>query len=285
MIRLDSNSASVEAHYSSPDLATAILTALGGAGIDCDHLDAEALAPVDEFHTGGRRATLRLARQLDLDGTMQVLDVGSGIGGASRCLAAEFGCRVTGIDLCEEYCRTASMLAERLGLDDQVTYCHGDALQMPFEDASFDVLWTQHAAMNIRDKAGLYAEMLRVLKPGGTLAIYDVLAGDSSPLHFPVPWACQPDMSHLVSSHGLQNVLEDLGFEILVWNDVTESGRSWLRSMGKRVTEQGLPQLGIHLLLGEDFWLMAQNQVRNLEENRTVLIEAIVKRPLSPSAV
>ena len=278
----DSNCVAVEAHYSSRELGAAILAALGEAGVDCDHLKPEDLAPIDEFHIGGRKATLELARQLDLDETLQVLDVGSGLGGPSRCLAMEFGCRVTGIDLCAEYCRTATMLAERLGLDSRVSYRHGNALDMPFADGSFDVVWTQHAAMNIADKDRLYAEMWRVLKPGGRLAVYDVLAGEGGPIRFPVPWARTPDISCLISPQQLRDRLENLGFEILSWQDSTEKGRSWFRRMGAKISQEGLPPLGIHLLLGAEFRLMAQNQVRNLEEDRIALVETIVKRPSSP---
>lgn len=272
---------SVEDHYAHKDLERAILTALDEVGIDLDHLKIEDLAPVDEFHIGGRKATLELARQLALDETMQVLDVGSGLGGASRCLATEYGCKVTGIDLSEEYCRVASMLAQRLGLDSHVSYRQGNALDMPFEDGTFDVLWTQHTAMNISDKTKLYAEMWRVLKPGGLLAVYDVLSGEGGPVHFPVPWARQPGISHLISPQQLRDRLEGIGFEVVSWQDITEKGRSWFLRMGAKIKQEGFARLGIHLLLGADFRLMAHNQVRNLEEDRIVLIETIVKRPSS----
>ncbi|WP_020678266.1 class I SAM-dependent methyltransferase [Geopsychrobacter electrodiphilus] len=271
---------SVEAHYAHQGLETALLSALSKAGLDLNQLTAKDLAPIDEFHIGGRRATLEFARQLDLSAGLAVLDIGSGLGGASRCLATEFGCRVTGIDLSAEYCRVANMLATRLGLDSRVSYQQGNALSLPFADNSFDLLWTQHTSMNIADKARLFAEMWRVLKPGGRLAIYDVLAGAGGPVLFPVPWARDPSISHLISAQQLREQLECLGFEILSWQDSTEKGRVWFRRMGDKIKQQSMPGLGIHLLLGNDFRLMAQNQVRNLEEDRIALIEASVQRPV-----
>ncbi len=276
-----SDSESVAAHYAQRDLEQTILTALTATGIDLNQLRAEDLAPIDEFHIGGRKATLEFSRQLGLDESHQVLDVGCGLGGPSRCLATEFGCQVTGIDLSAEYCRTAQMLGQRLGLDSRVSYQQANALDLPFPDARFDFIWTQHASMNIADKTRLYTEMRRVLKPGGRLAIYDVLAGEGGAVHFPVPWARDPVISHLISPQQLRETLVELDFEILSWQDSTEKGRSWFRRMGAKIKQQGLPRLGIHLLLGADFGLMAQNQVRNLEEDRIALIEAIVRRPVA----
>lgn len=223
-------------------------------------------------------ATLELARAAKIDAGKHVLDVGCGIGGASRCLAREFGCRVTGIDLTDEYCSTAAMLSERTGLSGLVDYRQGDATRLPFPDASFDLVWTAHVAMNIPDKPKLYSEMHRVLKPGGTLAVYDVLAGPSGPVLFPVPWARTPESSFLSTPDELRRLLEGAGFDIEDWSDTTEAARDWFVALAEKIRNEGVAPLGFHLLLGSDFPAMAQNQRRNLEEGRIVLAQVVGRR-------
>lgn len=158
----------IHAHYARSALGEAILAALEKAGRNLKQLTPEDLAPVDQFHIRGRVATLELAKAASLDSTKRVLDVGSVVGGTSRCLAREFGCRVTGIDLTSEYCHAAAMLTAKIGLAHLVEFRQGDATNMSFQDHSLDVVWTEHAATHIPDKRGLYREMHRVLAPGGT---------------------------------------------------------------------------------------------------------------------
>jgi MPBQ/MSBQ methyltransferase len=268
----------VKQHYTRPDLGTVILTALASAGKDLDALTPEDLAPIDEFHIRGRQATLELAKAAGVDATQYVLDVGSGIGGPSRCLAREFGCRVAGIDLTDEYCRVATMLAERIGLSRLVSYRQGDALNLPFPDAVFDVVWSQHVAMNIPDKARLYGEMYRVLKPGGALAIYDILAGPAGPVLFPVPWARVPGTSFLVTPDELRQLLAASGLNIASWEDTTTPAREWFTALAKKIQQHDLPPLGYHLLLGPDFRVMAENQMRNLVEGRIVLGQVVARK-------
>jgi len=269
---------SVQAHYTRSGLGELILDALARAGKDLSRLTPEDLAPIDEFHIRGRAATLELARAAKVDGTKRVLDVGSGVGGTSRCLASEFGCRVTGIDLTEAYCSAAAMLTDRTGLAGLVDFRQGDATNLPFPDASFDIVWSEHAAMNIRDKPRLYGEMHRVLKPGGTLAIYDVLAGPSGAVRFPVPWARTPDASFLATPDELRSLLEGAGFHIESWVDTTDVARTWFVALAEKIRKGGVGPLGFQVLMGPDFPDMAQNQRRNLEEGRIVLAQVVARR-------
>jgi ubiquinone/menaquinone biosynthesis C-methylase UbiE len=268
----------VEDHYTRQDLGKIILAALSQAGKDIDHLTPDDLAPIDEFHGGQRPATIRLAELVGFNGTERVLDVGSGIGGPSRFLASRYGCRVTGIDLTAEFCRVAEMLTRRTGLTDKVGYRQGSALDLPVEDMSFDVVWSQNAAMNIADRERLYSQMHRVLRPGGKLALQEVAAGPGGTPHHPVQWARTPGISFLYSQQETRAKLEAAGLRVLVWQDTTEVALA--SSLTRARTSDGPPPvLGTHLLLGADWQAMFQNSARNLEERRTELFNAVLERP------
>jgi MPBQ/MSBQ methyltransferase len=267
----------VETHYASSNLGEVILAALKAAGKDLDHLTPDDLAPVDEFHGGQRPATIRLADLVGFTGTERVLDVGSGLGGPSRFLAWRYGCRVSGVDLTAEFIRVAEMLTRLTGLVDRVDYRQGDALDLPFEDMSFDVVWSQNAAMNIADRGRLYHEMWRVLKPGGRLALQEVAAGPGGEPHFPVQWAREPSISFLLPQQATRETLEMAGFRVLVWQDTTKPALEAARARVQ--TADGLPPaLGTHLILGADSQAMFRNSAHNLEERRTELFNAVLER-------
>ncbi len=264
---------SINSYYGQPDLSANILAALQRAGKDLNALTREDLAPFEEFHLRGRPATMELASAAGLREGMAVLDVGSGIGGPARTLASEFGCQVTGLDLTEEYCRAAEMLTGRVGLSDKVTIRQGNALDMPFDDGVFDLVWMQHMAMNIEDKERLFGEIRRVLRPGGRLALYEIFAGSAAPLHFPVPWANDPAISFLVAPSEVRNLLTETGFKELVWTDVTGESIDLLRQLGT-AAKSAPPPLSLHLIIG-DFGEKLANALRNLEEDRIAVVQGI----------
>jgi SAM-dependent methyltransferase len=271
----DELESAVTRHYqSSSDLAAAILRALEAEGIDVNQLTPADLAPVDEFHIGGRAATIHALAKLHLAGTEHVLDVGCGIGGATRYIAHAFGCRVTGIDLTPDFIATARLLTERTGLADRVDYQVASALDMPFADAAFDAAVTLHVAMNIKDRPGLYREVARVLKAGAPFCIYDVMKGDNEGLGYPVPWAQTPATSHLVTPREMQALLGAAGFEVIETEDRTQFGIAFFR---ERLAGPP-PTLGTHLITGSNTREKSRNMLAGLEGGAIAPVLMIARR-------
>src|SRR5947208_15525883 len=210
------------AYWGRPDLERTILDALAAGGKDIDRLTIDDLAPADQFHSGGKSSTVRLARLAGLKPGTRVLDVGGGLGGPARTLAGQFGCRVTVVDLTEAYVRTGAALTARLGLADGVTHRVGDALALDVGAEPFDVLWTQNSGMNIADKARLYAGFARVLRAGGLLVIQEPMAGPVQPVVFPVMWARDARASFLRAPDAMRALIEAAGFRARAWEDVTD---------------------------------------------------------------
>jgi SAM-dependent methyltransferase len=270
---------SVSGYYGRGDLGTVILDALRAAGKNLDALTPADLAPMDEFHIRGKEATLELAGLAALASTERVLDVGGGLGGPARTLASTVGCAVTVLDLTAEYCRVGEMLTARTGLGERVRFEHGSALEMPFAAASFDVAWTQHSSMNVADKERLYAEIYRVLRPGGRLALFEVLAGPVQPIHFPVPWAPDAAISFLQPQDELRALLRATGFTEVAWVDVSRPSLEWFRRrVAAPASPAAPPALGPHLLLGPLFGSAVRNFLRNLEEQRLAVVQAVLGR-------
>ena len=207
-----------------------------------------------------------------------VLDLGSGVGGPARTIAAEYGCHVTGIDLVEEYCRTAEILTGMLGLGGSVTFRQGDMTDMPFEDGSFDRALTMHTQMNVEDKSKLFNEVSRVLKPGGLFALYEICAGPNSPLHFPVPWADDLSISFLIAPDELRGMLKDTGFGEIAWRDVSAPSLTWFQiqlELLSSVPKDAPPPLGLNLIMGPSFAEKFKNVFTNLKEDRVRVVQGV----------
>lgn len=272
----DEHERTVARHYQVSGLTERILKAVAAAGFDPDRLMPEDLAPIDEFHIGGRAATKHAVEKMGLNGSEHVLDIGCGIGGAARYVAAATGCRVTGIDLTPEYVDAASALSARTGLGDRVSFQVASALQMPFADVTFDAAITLHVAMNIKDRDGLYGEAARVLKPGAVLCIYDVMQGSNDAQRYPVPWAETQASSHLTTPGRMRVLLANAGFEIDVVEDRTDIGIAFFR---ERLSTAGpAPALGLHLLMGANAREKSQNMLDNLEQGSIAPVLMIARR-------
>ena len=261
-------------HYAHGALIEAIEAALAASGIERDAVTVADLAPVDEFHIGGRSATVDLAEQLALAPSDRVLDIGSGLGGAARFFADEVGCTVTGVDLTAEYVAAARTLSGWVGLGERNTFEHASALAMPFGDASFDAAYMLHVGMNIEAKTELFTEIARVLVPGGQLGIYDVMRTGDGEIVYPVPWAETGDTSFLASPGDYRAALGGAGLDLLAERNRRDWALEFFRTLrAKAASADGPPPLGIHIVMGES----AGQKVGNMLECVTAGIIAPVQ--------
>ena len=261
----------VRDHYRATGLTERLKTVLAALGPEDQLLTPQQLGVLDQFHTRGLAATAELAQLAGITAGTSVLDVGSGIGGPARFLAATYGCQVTGVDLSEPFVDAARYLSERTGQSGQLSFQTANALELPFDDGRFDTVLLQHVAMNIFDRARLYREIRRVLKSGGRFATFDVVLGGGEP-HYPLPWARTPATSFLLTADATREAIEPAGFSTLAWQDDTEVAKAWfaqLRASGPSPS----PNLGV--VMGPDFAGLAANLGRNLMEGRLGILTAV----------
>jgi len=261
----------VRDHYRATGLTERLKTALRALGPEEQRLTPPQLAALDQFHTRGLAATAELVELAGIAAGMSVLDVGSGVGGPARFLAASVGCRVTGVDLSEPFVDAARYLTERTGQGGQVSFQTASALELPFDDGCFDVVLLQHVAMNISDRARLYREIRRVLKPGGRFATFDVVSNGVEP-HYPVPWARTPATSFLLSAAATRGAIEPAGFRTLAWRDDTAAAKAWIARL-RAAGPPPSPNLGV--VMGPDFAQLSANLTRNLMEDRLGIVMAV----------
>jgi sarcosine/dimethylglycine N-methyltransferase len=246
--------------------------ALIAAGKDPDRLQPADLAPLEDFHTMGRYATTELVELLGITNADKVLDAGSGIGGTARFVADTCRCHVTAVDLTEEYCETARWLNRLVGLDKRISVHQADVTELPFADATFGVVFSQHVQMNIADKPRLYREARRVLASGGRLALWDITTGELGELDYPLPWADHPRVSHLATPDELRAVVESAGFAIDHWNDLTDQAATLMQTFST------LPPnpLGLQAFV-TDFARKATNLTAALADGRLRAIQGVVR--------
>lgn len=273
------NDKAVSNHYSHGDLLQAIQSAIEKLGKTVNNISIEDLAPVDEFHIGGRTATETLLRQLEIKTQHQLLDVGCGLGGAARFVASEYNTQVTGIDLTEEYIKTGKALCTWLGLDKKVTLQWGSATSMPFANESFDGGYMLHVGMNIEDKEKLFKEIFRVLRKGALFGVYDVMRIKDGELTYPVPWAADSSTSKLSTRDQYKHALLGAGFDILSENNCREFALEFFRKLREKTAANGEPPpLGLHTLMKETTPIKINNMIENIAADYIAPVSIIVRK-------
>lgn len=267
---------SLKEHYSVRDIEMRILEALHEAGLNTEQrLSPQDLASLDHFHTGGYPSSLRLQEMAQIKAEDRILDLGAGLAGPARMLAASPGCRVDCIDLSPDYCAAAKLLNRLTGLEDKVKVHVGSAFDLPFSDETFDVVWMQNVGMNIENKKKLYSEVNRVLKPEGRFVFQEMAAGDSAISRFPLPWATEPGDNFLISSEEMHSILDETGFDVESFEDAghTQLGNAPASSAPSVVTQV---QLSLSTYV-DDLGLKAENAQRSLQQGEIQFVRAVFR--------
>ncbi|WP_282607950.1 class I SAM-dependent methyltransferase [Pelagibius sp. Alg239-R121] len=266
-------------HYSRSDLLGAIKRGLEALGKKRETATLDDLALVDEFHVGGRQASIELLDQMDVSADQFVLDIGCGLGGPARFAADYYGCKVAGVDLTEDYVTAGRVLCNWVGLSDKVSLRQGSALNMPLVDGTFDAAYMMHVGMNIADKAALCSEVYRLLRPGARFGIYDVMRVGEGELTFPVPWSSVPETSFVARPQEYKDALAAAGFKIVAERNRRDFALDFFEKQRVRLAaSDGLPPLSLHIVMGENTGEKLQNLVTNIAENRVAPVEVIARK-------
>ena len=275
---MSSNKFLTESPYTSTNLFPTILKALKATGKDINNLTIKDLVPVDAFHIRGIEATKELTSLIEIKPDYKILDIGCGIGGSVRLLASKYECFATGVDITEEYCKAAIELSKLLNLEDKTDFYHADAIDLPFENKSFNIVWSEHVQMNVENKQKFYQEIYRVLKSGGKLIFYDVFKGKGDEIFYPVPWANDSSIDFLTEQNETKYLIGSLDFKINYWEDKTDLSKNWFSAMVAKVKNREPSQLGLHLVMGKNANEKFQNMVRNLNEGNITVAQAVVEK-------
>ncbi|BAT61545.1 demethylrebeccamycin-D-glucose O-methyltransferase [Variibacter gotjawalensis] len=271
----------VAEHYARGRLVDAIREGLAQTGKSETTVTAEDLAPVDEFHIGGRTATQEIAGELGLTATDNVLDVGCGLGGPARQIAAQYGCRVAGVDLTRDYVETGNVLSGWLKLNDRVTLREGNALSLPFDDQTFSAAYMLHVGMNIGDKHTLFAGVARVLRKRARFAVYDVMRTADGDLPYPLPWASSAATSAVASPADYRDAFRAAGFEIVSVRDRREVALAYFARQKAQAAVAGSAArsaaLGLHVLLGARRPEMVRNMSESIAAGLIAPVEIIAR--------
>jgi ubiquinone/menaquinone biosynthesis C-methylase UbiE len=240
---------------------------------------ASDFAGIDQLHLGARDATQALASWLPCS-AKHGLDIGCGVGGTSRYLALNHGCSMVGLDLNGDYIQAAQLINGALSPPPDCDFVMGNSLDLPFAGATFDFVVSQHASMNIAQKAALLAVVHRVIKPGGCLLLHEVMLAQGcaeTSVNYPTPWADTLDHSHLSHWQNFAKLAHIAGFTLTEFADNTRDALAWMQETRKQRPKLPFtPQLALGATAGN----MSANMHDNLQQGRLQIVSALLVKPL-----
>ena len=262
----------------APDLGRRIIAALEAANIPPSAWTSEVLGPADQIHGGGLLQTQLHADLTTIRPNMHLLDIGCGIGGPARYFARTFGCKVTGVDLTNEYIEVARMLTGKVGLSHKIDFECQDATSLKYDDSKFDMAWALNVTMNIKDRTGFYSEVHRVLRPGGSFAISEIGQGRQGDPYYPLPWARNPEYSFLVPPEEMRRLLEDAGFRILEWVDEAARRQAAVKNPSQPTAVTVDTPLTLEITRGDDYPDRRKNSAKSTREGRLTNVMLVAER-------
>jgi SAM-dependent methyltransferase len=269
----------VRQRYAISGILDRVIAFLVERGIDPEHPTYQDFFPFDQLHSRGIDATREHIDRAGINSSMNVLDLGCGVGGCSRVISQTCGCRVTGIDLTPQFIEIARELTRRCGMANRIEFRQADALDLPFAEGTFDHVWCHNVTMNIQDKRKLASEVARVLKRGGRFSCSEVAQGPGGPLIFPLTWATDASASFLVTPAMMRRALEDGGLRISEEVDLSEPWIAFLKEVRARA-ERGDPPLNAnHVIMGDDIGERVKNVGRCAMEKRLVEHFILAEKP------
>jgi ubiquinone/menaquinone biosynthesis C-methylase UbiE len=262
--------------YQTTTLYENILEQIISSGVDKKSITTKHTSAFDEFHVRGREVTKGIFNNIELNDTSQVLDIGCGPGGTCRMIAEKYNCDVTGIDITEEYIRTAKKLSKLTKTDKLTSFLTADANKLPFINSSFNLIITQHVQMNIEDKERFYSEISRTIRSGGRFVYYDIFkAINDNNISYPLPWADNREQSFMAHRTAIHNILASYGFIPETFTNQTQDSSKALQKLLTKIADGSFNIEGQKLFMGDDTINKLTNLFNQLN-NGTLEMESAV---------
>ncbi|MDO6562213.1 methyltransferase domain-containing protein [Amphritea sp. 1_MG-2023] len=224
------------------------------------------LAPLDQLHIGGIKASEKLLQQLQHDQPHRILEIGSGVGGLMRMLNAKTQIEVVGIDITHRFNRLNQAISALTSPPTSPQLITCDARQLPFADNHFDCIIFQHSLLNIPHTDVCLQECRRILSRHGSLLLHEVLQGPNPhSMRYPVPWASNAQQSHLLTFEAISALLQQHHFKLEQAENWSSEALQWRHRQQQKETSVKPPStLSPANILGQSFSQMGANVITNL---------------------